>query len=46
LVISGIVGERIWNERIEFWEKVYGEAPAIGAADPRLRHDDDELGVL
>lgn len=26
LVISGIVGERIWNERIDFWEKVYGEA--------------------
>jgi hypothetical protein len=35
LVISGIVGERIWNERIEFWEKVYGEAhrSVVGAAD-------------
>lgn len=26
LVISGITGERVWRERVEFWKGVYGES--------------------
>lgn len=25
LVLSGITGERVWKERVEFWQGVYGE---------------------
>jgi len=30
LVISGITGERVWRERVEFWKGVYGKSDPGG----------------
>jgi protein arginine N-methyltransferase 3 len=43
LVLTAITGERLWKEKIDFWNSVYGEhirLPYSVCTDDRIRHVD------
>jgi hypothetical protein len=52
LALTAITGDKLWKERIDFWESVYGQFHAIvlllppGGLTSRIRHVYNEQDIL